>query len=118
MSALVAWASHCTEVWLCVHEADLFYKGLVQVVRAANAKIDHVHFCCHGVVEGVQKPGRIGHLCMLGISIISADRLSYRLSDPCAIPQQGKMTACLMLVGGSCQGARIQGLGQHMAHIM
>ena len=40
----------------------LFHEGLIQVVRPSNAEVDNIHTGCHGIVEGVQKPGGIGHL--------------------------------------------------------
>jgi hypothetical protein len=40
----------------------LFHKGLIQIVGPSNAEVDNIHPCRHGIVEGVQKPGGIGHL--------------------------------------------------------
>lgn len=34
----------------------LLNKWLVQIVRTANAEVDHVHLCSDGVVERIQKP--------------------------------------------------------------
>ena len=40
----------------------LVREGLVKVVGAADAEVDHVHLGGDGVVEGVQEPGGVRHL--------------------------------------------------------
>ena len=51
--------SACVEGSACRY---LFHEGLIQVVGPSNTEVDNIHTGCHGIVEGVQKPGGIGHL--------------------------------------------------------
>lgn len=43
-------------------DVHLLHKGQVQVVWAADAEIDDVHFCANGIVESVQEPRGVGNL--------------------------------------------------------
>ena len=49
----------CVEGSACRY---LFHEGLIQIVGPSNTEVDNIHPCCHGIVEGVQKPRGIRHL--------------------------------------------------------
>jgi hypothetical protein len=41
---------------------NLVHKRVVKIIGAANAEVDDVHFGRHGIVKGIQKPGRVRYL--------------------------------------------------------